>query len=131
MSLCRSLLKEFEIFSFVRRVLFLCACVDPIPVRGLHILITIFIQFNFYLFIPYRATHALKTDFLSPKRKPCSLQLYPWYRMDLLYLGCWQVAHVFAQVSDLVGQNVSSASRNLYWKTPTTNINFINPPKND
>ena len=51
-----SLQKEREIPPFVGTVSFLCACVAPLPVRGLweflHISIIILIQFT-YLFIPY------------------------------------------------------------------------------
>ena len=55
LALCWLLLKENEIPPFVRTVPFLCACVTPIPVRGLweflHILIVILIKFLFiYLF---------------------------------------------------------------------------------
>ena len=55
MSLCRSQQKENELPPFVGTVPFLCACIAPIPVRGLweflHTLIIILIQFKLYLFI--------------------------------------------------------------------------------
>ena len=70
MSLCRSLLKENEIFPFIGMVPFLCTCVPSIPVRGLweflDILIIISIQLFFKnLFILYI------TNIFSQYSGPC------------------------------------------------------------
>ena len=67
LALCRSQLKESDIHPFIGTVPFLCACVAPLPVRGLweflHILIIILIQFKYlfiYLFIPYKGAEHVR-----------------------------------------------------------------------